>query len=104
MEATMENIKKMISDNPPRTYVLSDPKERQRLFREVRGYLHTCRREHHGTDWEGRRFAIEALDALLACAKCAGLTYVNGEHGEVPCPDCQPKMHQEHQADLAAGF
>ena len=52
-----------VEKNSPRQYVLTDPAELQRLFREVRGYLHTCHKKH-GTDWEGRRFAIEALDAL----------------------------------------
>ena len=52
-----------VEKNSPRQYVLTDPAELQRLFREVRGYLHACHKKH-GTDWEGRRFAIEALDAL----------------------------------------
>ena len=48
----------------PRPYDLNDPKERRRLFREAWGYLHTCRREHHGTDLAGREYAIEALREL----------------------------------------
>ena len=51
----------------PRPYDLDDPKEFLRLLREVRGYLHTCRNQHHGTDWDGRRFAIAALEQL--CVK-----------------------------------
>lgn len=53
------------SKNSPREFLLDDPKERQRLFFECRGFLHTCHFKH-GTDWEGRRFAIEALDKLAA--------------------------------------
>jgi hypothetical protein len=66
-EAIAERVKSdraaKIEKNSPRQYDLTDPAELQRLFREVRGYLHTCHKKH-GTDWEGRRFAIEALDAL----------------------------------------
>ena len=48
----------------PRPYDLSIHGEFQRLMRECCGYLSTCRREHHGTDWEGRRFAIVALESI----------------------------------------
>ena len=64
MEATAENLKKMIAENPPRPYDLTDPAEQQRLFREVRGYLHTCHKKH-GTDWEGRKHAMNALDEAM---------------------------------------
>ncbi len=53
------------SEDRPREFLLDDPKERRRLFFECRGFLHTCHFKH-GTDWEGRRFAIEALDKLAA--------------------------------------
>lgn len=46
-------------------YNLDDPTEVQRLYRECRGYLQLCHHKH-GTDWEGRKFAIDALDALTA--------------------------------------
>jgi hypothetical protein len=68
-EQERAKLKKMIADNPPRPFNLDDHSERARLFREVAGYLHTCRREHHGTDIEGRRFAIEAMEQLAAKAK-----------------------------------
>ena len=61
----LARLKKAISENPPRAYDLSKPDERLRLLREVRGYLHTCRRQHHGTDMEGRWFAIEAVEQLI---------------------------------------
>jgi hypothetical protein len=48
----------------PRAYDLADPAELKRLFRECRGYLHTCHHKH-GTDWDGRKFAMDALDQLL---------------------------------------
>lgn len=51
--------------NLPRPYDLNDPAEILRLFREVRGYLHTCRREHHGGDWEGRRHAVNAIESMV---------------------------------------
>ena len=49
----------------PRPYNLDDPAEMRRLMFELRGYIHTCRRDHHGTDWEGRAHAIDALDKIL---------------------------------------
>ena len=50
--------------NDPRAYDLTSPDEVHRLIRECHGYLHTCRKQHHGTDDEGRRHAIEALRTL----------------------------------------
>ncbi len=50
-------------DNPPRAYDLNDPAELVRLYRECHSYLRTCHQKH-GTDWEGRKFAIAALDQL----------------------------------------
>lgn len=58
-------------DNPPRTYDLENPDEVQRLYRECRGYLHTCHHKH-GTDWEGRKFAMDALEGLIAKAANKG--------------------------------
>ena len=49
--------------NKPRAYDLIDPDEFIRLARECAGYLKTCHRQH-GTDWEGREYAIQALDAI----------------------------------------
>lgn len=60
----LAELKKQIAENPPRAYDLTNIVDVQRLIRETRGYLHTCRREHHGTDWEGRRFAVEAFETL----------------------------------------
>lgn len=50
----------------PVPYLLDQPGEHLRLLRECSGYLHTCRRQKHGTDDAGRRFAMEALEALVA--------------------------------------
>jgi hypothetical protein len=44
----------------PRPYDLSNPDEIKRLLLECHGYLKTCHHKH-GTDWEGRQFAIDAL-------------------------------------------
>lgn len=49
----------------PRPYDLTDERELMRLVREVRGYIHTCRREHHGTDFSGRDYAMAALDKII---------------------------------------
>lgn len=48
----------------PRPYDLDKPDEVLRLYRECRGYLRACHGKH-GMDWEGRKFAMEALDALV---------------------------------------
>lgn len=52
-----------VRENRPRAYDLNDPNELVRLYRECHGYLRTCHHKH-GTDWEGRKFAIDALNAL----------------------------------------
>ena len=48
----------------PVPFDLENSTEIYRLLRECHGYLHTCRRDHHGTDLQGRRFAMEALEVL----------------------------------------
>lgn len=48
--------------NAPRPYDLNDPKELQRLYKEVHGYLKICR--NHGGDFAGRNYALEALEVL----------------------------------------
>ncbi len=60
---TSEQVREAIEKDNPRPYNLDDPGELKRLFREARGYLRTCHHKH-GTDWEGRKFAMDALDAL----------------------------------------
>ena len=49
----------------PEPYDLSDPQEVLRLYRECQGYLKTCRSKHHGTDMQGRAYAIAALEELM---------------------------------------
>ena len=53
-----------IADMRPRAYDIDNPNDVARLFRECAGYLRTCKRHHHGTDFEGRIFAIDALSQL----------------------------------------
>jgi hypothetical protein len=48
----------------PRAYDIDNSNDVARLFRECAGYLKTCKATHCGTDFEGRRFAIDALSAL----------------------------------------
>ena len=52
--------------NPPREYNLDKPEELQRLYRELAGYMKTCR--NCGGDFEGRQFARDALDKLRKAA------------------------------------
>jgi hypothetical protein len=61
---TSPELRKMIEENRPRVYDLADPAELQRLYRECQGYLRTCHHKH-GTDWEGRKFAVDALESLI---------------------------------------
>lgn len=49
----------------PLPYDLQNPKEMERLFREVRGYLRTDIQAGYGTDTKGRQYAIDALDDLV---------------------------------------
>ncbi len=53
----------------PAPYDLNDPDEVIRLYRECWGYLHTCRAEHHGTDFKGRDFAMAALQEMMGRAQ-----------------------------------
>jgi hypothetical protein len=50
----------------PQPYDLTNDRELMRLMREVLGYLDTCDHKHHGTDYEGRRYAIAALKQISA--------------------------------------
>ena len=50
----------------PKPYDLSRPEEIARLFREVQEYMRVSLRD--GTDFEGRKHALDAL-AVLASAK-----------------------------------
>jgi hypothetical protein len=54
----------MLEHLRPRQFDLKKPEEVRRLLIECEGYLQVCKRNHHGTDFEGRQFAIEALRAL----------------------------------------
>lgn len=49
----------------PRPYDLDKPSEIRRLMWECWGYLHTCRKEHHGTDLKGREYAMDALKVMI---------------------------------------
>jgi len=55
-----------LADLRPRRFDLNNPVEVRRLLLECEGYLRTCKRHHHGTDFEGRDFAMEALRDLAA--------------------------------------
>lgn len=49
----------------PRAYIMTRKHEWLRMLREAIGYMHTCRRQHHGTDWSGRAHLIDALEAAM---------------------------------------
>lgn len=51
-----------IERNKPRAYDLSDPAEVRRLLGETIGYMRVSLR--HGTDTEGREFALDGLKEL----------------------------------------
>lgn len=69
-----------LSNITPRAYDLDDMNEVKRLFRECEGYLRTCKRNHHGTDFEGRQFAMEALAELWE--RCEGITLKTAQREE----------------------
>lgn len=48
----------------PSPYDLTQAAELVRLLRECRDYLQACKRQHHGTDFEGRIFAMDAIDRI----------------------------------------
>ena len=61
--------------NEPIKYNLTSADEKTRLYKELLGYMKVsldskcpyCRKQiHEGTDFEGRRYAIEALEFLIA--------------------------------------
>lgn len=54
----------MSAHNAPRPYDLGSIAERDRLLREVRGYLFVSR--NNGTDFAGRAHALVALDRAIA--------------------------------------
>lgn len=62
-----------ITDMRPRPYDLSDPAELRRLMLECEGYLRTCKRHHHGTDFQGRDFAMAALRELAERSLSIGM-------------------------------
>lgn len=59
----LQKLRELAERDRPRAYDLTNPDEVRRLHRECWGYLRTCHHKH-GTDWEGRRFAMDALKAL----------------------------------------
>lgn len=63
--ALTEEVPKANAFEKPQAYDLNQPAEFYRLMREVHGYLHTCHYKH-GTDWDGRKYAMDALDALVS--------------------------------------
>lgn len=65
MEMTAEDWKVAVEKNRPRPFDLNNPAELKRLFNETWGYLRTCHHKH-GTDWDGRQFAMDALKQLAA--------------------------------------
>jgi uncharacterized protein (UPF0212 family) len=62
-------------NNEPRKYNLTSANEKTRLYEELLGYMKVslgakcpyCHKQiHEGTDFEGRQYAIEALEFLIA--------------------------------------
>jgi len=60
-------MSEQIQTNKPRAFDLTDPSEVRRLLWETIGYMRVSR--NHGTDTEGRRYALEGLEALYAMHK-----------------------------------
>ena len=70
----MEKMRKEIAELKstskfrPEAYKLDQRTEWVRLAREAHGYIHTCINEH-GTDYAGRKHAIEGLKAMAEALK-----------------------------------
>lgn len=62
-ESEHEKLKRIIGQDKPRAYDLMDREEFFRLARECSGFLRVCH-DKHGMDWEGRKFAMDALEAI----------------------------------------
>lgn len=63
-QAEIDGPRRKFEGQPkPAPYNLNETAEVYRLLSECWGYLHTCHNKH-GTDWEGRKFAMDALDEL----------------------------------------
>jgi hypothetical protein len=58
-----EPRRKFVGKEKPDPYNLDDTGEVYRLLSECWGYLRTCHHQH-GTDWQGRQYAMDALDQL----------------------------------------
>lgn len=69
-----EEFKAKMAAIKAKPYNLEDPAEIERLYRECGGYLQLCHHKH-GTDWEGRKFAMEALEALAKKARFIAAGY-----------------------------
>lgn len=59
----MSAKQKFVGQPKPVAFDVNDTAEVYRLLSECQGYLRTCHHKH-GTDWEGRKFAMDALDEL----------------------------------------
>ncbi len=54
----------IVTASRPQPYDISSPKDVARLLHETIGYMRVSLK--HGTDTEGRRFALQGLEAYLA--------------------------------------
>jgi hypothetical protein len=59
----MSTRTKFVGQPKPVPFNVDDTADVYRLLSECWGYLKTCHNKH-GTDWEGRQFAMDALDEL----------------------------------------
>lgn len=59
----MSAVRKYTAQSKPKPFDLDDTREVYRLLSECHGYLRTCQGKH-GTDFQGRQYAIDALDEL----------------------------------------
>jgi hypothetical protein len=70
------------ADIYPRSYDLTNPEERNRLLRELAGYVRVSAFYHEGTDREGREYAAMAL--LQALRLGYSLAPPSQTHGATP--------------------
>ena len=84
----------------PQPFDVSKPKDVARLLHETIGYMRVSLK--HGTDLEGRRFALHGLEAYLAAWIDGTAPAASGEFPSEPHTETQAPLsiEQPHQTKI----
>lgn len=63
-DEALKELRSLTCAPEPRAFDFETWTDWLRLLREVRGYMHTCWRQHDGGDRKGRQFAQDGLQAM----------------------------------------